>query len=60
MEVLLRTVPSTELEQRGYFIHSPSDEVPDDDGEDKTYRPPKCSNSLDDDETPGVYLWQRW
>ena len=52
---------ASELEKRGYFINSPSDDVPvlakikDDDEKDKAYRPPKQSSALDDEEPEQIY-----
>jgi hypothetical protein len=52
---------ASELEKRGYFVNSPSDDVPtlakikDDDEKDKAYRPPKHSNALEDEEPEQIY-----
>ena len=54
---------ASELEKHGFFINSPSDDtvpVPlnqtkNDDGKDKTYRPPKQSNALDDEAPEQIY-----
>jgi hypothetical protein len=52
---------ASELEKRGHFVNSPSDDVPilakskDDDEKDKAYRPPKHSNALEDEEPEQIY-----
>ena len=53
---------ANELEKCGYFVHSPSDDVPvlpnqkkDDDEKDKTYKPPKHSSTLDDEAPEQIY-----
>ena len=56
---------ATELEKHSYFINSPSDEIPvqaasdqtkeDYDGKDRTYWPPKRSNTLDDEAPGSIY-----
>jgi hypothetical protein len=50
----LLLLSASELEKRGYFVNSPSDDVPvlakikddDDDEKDKTYQPPENSSAL--------------
>jgi hypothetical protein len=60
---------ATELQRRGHFVSSPSDAVAlpipsaktrnksedDDSTKDKTYRPPKRSNPLDDEAPQSIY-----
>jgi hypothetical protein len=57
---------ASELHARGHFVNSPSDEAPPssfankpkDDGDnrkDKSYRPPKCSDALDDEAPELIY-----
>ena len=53
---------ASELEKRGYFVNSPSDDVPalsnqnkDDDKKDKMYQPPKLSSALDDEAPEQIY-----
>lgn len=66
---------ATELQRRGHFVYSPSDEVvvpipldpsksdktknkseeEEDSAKDKTYRPPKHSNPLDNEAPPSIY-----
>ena len=55
----------SELKKRGYFVNSPSDDVPvgpilsnqnkDDNKKDKTYQPLKHSSTLDDDAPEQIY-----
>jgi hypothetical protein len=53
---------ASELEKRGYFVNSPSDDVPvlsnqnkDDDKKDKMYQPPKHNSALDDEAPEQIY-----
>ena len=53
---------ASELEKHSFFINSPSDDVPvpsnqtkNNDGKDKTYQPPKCSNALDDEAPEQIF-----
>ena len=53
---------ASELKKCGYFINSPSDNVPvlsnktkDDNRKDKTYQPPKHSSALDDEAPEQIY-----
>ena len=51
----------SELKKRGYFVNSPSNDVPvlakikDDDEKDKVYQPLKQSSALDDEEPDQIY-----
>jgi hypothetical protein len=55
---------ASELQKRRFFFHSPSDTAPipaaqtedkNHDVKDKTYRPPKRSNALDDEAPKSIY-----
>jgi hypothetical protein len=55
---------ASELHARGHFVNSPSDLEPtfagitkdnNDNVKDKSYRPPKCSDALDDDAPKRIY-----
>ena len=55
---------ASELEKRGHFVNSPSDLQPipaisqtekDDDPEDKTYKPPKKSNALENEAPQAIF-----
>jgi hypothetical protein len=53
---------ASELQARGQFVYSPSDEIPEpvlvkevDDAKDKTYRPPKHVDELDEEAPEAIY-----